>query len=383
MAGRNLTNYESQGLAFRKRVWFDNQSAAVYLRRGTGVCYNYAYVTTNTGETDTDSWAKRSKAVRLPDTTNHMAFAGVVAQDYGAISASTDGRWIDIFEPGSICEVMVGASTTIDTGVLTCSCSAPDKGIFSRIGLQGRGSMTPLQTVSVTDSNILGGAAVSANLVVTETGIGTSIGATADVGDYVMYIETQSITGTGVADATGAVGKYNLAYTTANTVTLTSTGSTTDDNATTAAAWTTGSTISHYVVPKAGLYCLAYLHDGFESGLQEVLSCDYGVTNHAMMAGGTTHFNGDGLTLAGATATAHLSVQPAKSNSSGLKYIVCEGGISTTTGITLEDGSVSLDKPVGTAAVKLTQAGTFDEALIQFNPGGTNAIVLASDMTLA
>ncbi len=379
----HVAKYENQGYVIPKRVWFSCPTNDTILRRGTGLCYNYSYTETGTGRTATDGYGKRGQVVVLPSSSVNRHFAGVTVKDYPMITAGTNqGMWIDIYEPGSVCEVLVGQTTAINTGFLTCSCDAPDVGIFSQVGLPGRGSMTPLQTITITRRDISGVTVVdAAGLNISETGIGTAIGATAETGDYVMYIMSHAITGTGVADATFVRGKFNLSYVGADDVLLTSTTAATGhDNPTTAVDSTTASSVFYYITPKAGQYCLAYLQTGEESGCQQVIELDYGVQTFDMMAGGTSHFHGDGITLAGATEAAVFVVQVG----GGLKRVACDGPISTTTGITIGDGAVPANFIMaGSALASITQVGTADDAVAQFTPTGDTMIIIATDMTEA
>lgn len=116
-------------------VWFEGTTA---LLEGQGVCYNWDYGTA------TDYEGKRSNRVELPSITNSRWFAGVSARNYGASSV---GQFIEILAPGSFCNILSKASTTIGVGRLTCEAGGTYAGYFRYAGFSGSGSAVPLQTV--------------------------------------------------------------------------------------------------------------------------------------------------------------------------------------------------------------------------------------------
>jgi hypothetical protein len=117
-------------------VWYSSNAA---LSEGEAVCYNSDYGTATTAE------ASRLNRVETPSTSNAQFFAGVAAANYSAKSA---GQMIKIYTPGSVCNVLVGASTVINVSYLTFDVTAATVGQFRRVGLPGRGSARPLQTVT-------------------------------------------------------------------------------------------------------------------------------------------------------------------------------------------------------------------------------------------
>jgi hypothetical protein len=121
-------------------VWFGDNAA---LSEGEAVCYNWDY--NRSGGAATAAYPERRNLVETPSTTNAQFFAGVAARDYPAKSG---GRLIEINLPGSVCNVLVGASTTIGVGFLTFDVTAATVGQFRRMGLPGRGSARPMQTVT-------------------------------------------------------------------------------------------------------------------------------------------------------------------------------------------------------------------------------------------
>jgi hypothetical protein len=116
-------------------VWFEGSTA---LLEGQGVCYNWDYGTATAID------GKRSNRVELPSITNSRWFAGVSARDYVARSG---GQFIEIYAPGSYCNILSKASTTIGVGRVTCEAGGTYAGYFRYAGFEGVGSAVPLQTV--------------------------------------------------------------------------------------------------------------------------------------------------------------------------------------------------------------------------------------------
>ena len=105
----NLALYAKQALAKKQRVWFVGDCA---LKEGVGVCYELGFADSNeTGETLTDAYGFRNRAVMLPRTATSKFFAGVVSQDYDA-APSVLGQPIDIYLPGGAAKCLVGVSVT-------------------------------------------------------------------------------------------------------------------------------------------------------------------------------------------------------------------------------------------------------------------------------
>jgi len=116
-------------------VWFEGATA---LSEGQGVCYNYDY------GTDSVADGRRGTRVELPSTTNARYFAGVAARDYSAVST---GQMIEIYLPGSICNVLAKANCDFDAGLITCEAGGTYAGYFRYAGFEGEGSAVPLQDV--------------------------------------------------------------------------------------------------------------------------------------------------------------------------------------------------------------------------------------------
>ena len=120
----------------RKLVcWFAGTTA---LKKGQGLCYNWDYGTPTAVD------GSRSSRVDLPTILNARYFAGVVARSY---SAKTSGQMVELWAPGSYCEVLSKADTTIGVGILTCEAGGDYAGYFRDAGFEGEGSCVPLQTI--------------------------------------------------------------------------------------------------------------------------------------------------------------------------------------------------------------------------------------------
>jgi hypothetical protein len=129
--------YISQARALLRKVWYSGSDAVT---KGYGLCYNRDYGTA------TDADGLRDRHVALPDNTNNNSFAGVAAHSYAAVSG---GQWIEICEPGSVCEIYVDASVTIgDNLFTTCQIGGGGSGTFevTYLGFMGKGTARIMQT---------------------------------------------------------------------------------------------------------------------------------------------------------------------------------------------------------------------------------------------
>jgi len=136
MSGSNALNAHVKQAPQRLAVvWFTGSTALV---EGQGLCYDWDRG--SAGEAD----GRRFTYVELPSTTNAQHFAGVAARDYAACSG---GQMIEIYLPGSICNVHAKANCTIGVGLLTFDVTSSYQGFFRYSGLAGEGSCIPLQTV--------------------------------------------------------------------------------------------------------------------------------------------------------------------------------------------------------------------------------------------
>lgn len=119
-------------------VWYGSNAA---LNEGEAVCYDWDY------GTDTAREPSRYNRVETPDTLNAQHFAGVAARAYRAVST---GQLIEIYKPGSVCNVSCGkdTNTVVGVGVLTFDVTSGFEGEFRYAGLPGAGSVQPLQTTT-------------------------------------------------------------------------------------------------------------------------------------------------------------------------------------------------------------------------------------------
>jgi len=116
-------------------VWFTGSTA---LLEGQGVCYDFDSGTATAYD------GKRLNRVELPSQTNNRWFAGVARRAY---AASSGGQFIEIYGPGSTCNILSKVSNTLGSGRTTCIAGGTYAGYFERAGFEGKGSAIPLQTV--------------------------------------------------------------------------------------------------------------------------------------------------------------------------------------------------------------------------------------------
>lgn len=128
--------YVKQPKVFVETVWFAGNTA---ISEGQGLCYNSDYGTATSAD------GRRANYVEVPTITNNMNFAGVAARDY---PAAAYGQFIEIYNPGSTCNVLTNVDTVVNTGIITCIAGGGDAGDFYTGGFAGRGSAVPLQTVT-------------------------------------------------------------------------------------------------------------------------------------------------------------------------------------------------------------------------------------------
>jgi hypothetical protein len=132
-----LNAHEKQDAVIIKEVWFEGTTA---LLEGQAVCYNFDYGTAASKD------GRRAARVEVPSVTNARWFAGVAACPYAAKST---GQMIRIYCPGSVCNILSRASTTLGTGRLTFEVTGTvaTNGSFRLAGFPGEGSAVPLQTI--------------------------------------------------------------------------------------------------------------------------------------------------------------------------------------------------------------------------------------------
>lgn len=131
----SLNGYTKQNNVITEWVWFEGATA---LKEGQGVCYNFDYGVA------ADADGQRGNRVELPVAANARFFAGVAARDY---SAKPGGQLIEIYKPGSVCNILAHVACVIGTGTVTCTYLASSEGYFIAGTTGGEGSAIPLQTV--------------------------------------------------------------------------------------------------------------------------------------------------------------------------------------------------------------------------------------------
>ncbi|HPP02728.1 MAG TPA: hypothetical protein PLX83_19250 [bacterium] len=126
-----------------ERVFFRGTGA---LAKGTGVVLIPDAVTTDTGQTATDDWGKRSKIVDVPTKGYELHFYGVTIHDY---AANAKGQWIEVLRPGSVAKVYVNGAVTIGD-VVCCIVGGTDVGQFmkSPVTTIGIGCAVVMQTLT-------------------------------------------------------------------------------------------------------------------------------------------------------------------------------------------------------------------------------------------
>jgi len=256
---QNGIAYSKQARRYTRRVWF---TGAVALDKGQGLCYDRDY------GTPADADERRDKYVALPSQSNNRDFAGVTAKAY---TADAPGQWIEIYEPGSVCEVAVGVDTVVNSTILTCSAGVADAGRFRGPGFLGRGSALALQTLTNLKGSSVDGTAVNATKTITKTGLFTN----AAVGDRVYVI---------AGDPATVTPQVAILVTRTDA-----------NNAIMDVAVGNGYLCAYVVTSNPT--CLALLLDGEESGLEEWISPKNGAIVPSMV-GGVTRIAG-GYAIAG------------------------------------------------------------------------------------
>lgn len=138
MGNEAINAYEKKPNQKSLWLWYES---AVALTEGEAVCYVQDYGTATAFD------GRRGNRVETPNTDNNQYFAGVAARNYAAV---TGGQFIEVFGPGSVCNILCGkdTDTVINVGFLTFDVTATFKGEFRYEGLPGKGSARILQTTT-------------------------------------------------------------------------------------------------------------------------------------------------------------------------------------------------------------------------------------------
>ncbi len=127
----------TQAQGEKAMVRFEGSTALV---TGQAVCYSWDY------GTDTARDGSRMNRVEVPTILNAPYFAGVAVCAY---AANTGGRMIEIYLPGSLCDIASKADTVIGVGRLTFEVGGTFAGYFRDTeGFPGEGSCVPMQTAT-------------------------------------------------------------------------------------------------------------------------------------------------------------------------------------------------------------------------------------------
>jgi len=348
----NLTRHFNQISAFKRQVWFPGSTE---VKKGMGLCYDLDIVTTNTGQTAMDPWCRRGNSVAVPSSSNNHAFAGVATQRYAAKSA---GQFIDIWLPGGLAEVAIGLPSTIYSqsagNPMTCSINSADAGRFTLQGLDGQGTILPLQTKAranggdIAFSSLDGSATTSwtsPSLTITKTGIGTACGfGDSDITptEFVVVVLGGADNAAGGDASSGELavqGEYAVVTApTADTITIATDIGDVD--------------VCLYVIKNSYPTILAYLMDGPESGLQEVLTPQDAVAVQSMV-GGTSFLCGGYTMAADSTATLADGIRNGQ-----LKAFEALGTLTTKDWNLTVDSGIDVDA-TGMAQVLFDAAGEF------------------------
>ena len=320
------SRFESQPFSERHSVLFNG---TVALKEGQGLCYKRDY--TSATELAADEIGYRDTQVELPDGTNNLWFAGVASRNY---AADTSGlQRVEIFIPGSVCRVAIGADVTMATGIITCSAGAGDPGRFTYGGFAGKGSAIPLQTNA--SGNLF--AEVSGSAVGTLDATGKII--TAGAGDPSASVAVgDTVYGVARSATTVTRGAYTVSAVSATTITVS-----------TAISSSGTPTINYYVV-RGNPTCLAYLMDGEESGLQELLSPISGAVQS--MVGGVTYIAGPYTPAGDATSTLANGTRFGE-----LKAFHLLGTLTTNDYLVTVTGGEQLDGSTDLASMEFDAAG--------------------------
>ena len=380
----NLTQYMKQ--AYTKKAMFIYHGTAA-LKKGFGMCYDLDYANSSiTGEKVTDSFGARGlKEIQIPSSSNNMAFAGVLTQNY---AANPNGlvRKVELALPGGCAMIAQAATSVINTGLLTCAVGEDDSGdttlingIFGYGGFRGKGSAIPLTTLAVADEGdmpmqeITG---VSTAVYASSTDITTITSSTGTPGAYMGWesgdLDVNDyefvVWGGAHTDSTTErcpSGVYPVLQATASTV-FTVKGD-------------TGDGLLTGTLRKKGLLKLAYLCDGDESGLVDYFLPETGAATEAILTEGMS------IVIGGISVASDVDAVVADSNIDGARkgfYMLGTLGtaqlkLNITSGYTLSGTAIA----GGTlSTVEFETAGEWVTLQWhQFGPAGTSYGIWMAD----
>ena len=260
----------------------------VAIKRGEGLCYKVDW--TNDQYAATDKAYQRGRTVVRATPTYAGHFAGVACQDY---EAKLGGQNIQIFEPGSECEIWcLGASplsTSVTPGMQTCcSCGDGDRGAFTRPSVSGgRGTATILQGATTAivvgqegDSRYCSWDASEHKLV--DDTVASGIFSTVAVGD-IVHILSGGNSGQTSAGYQAAPGEYIVSAVASDGLSITlSTDIAAQDL-----------TCVCFIISRGRPTVLARLNDGLESGLQQWVQLENSSYPVSISECGTNYIGGN------------------------------------------------------------------------------------------
>lgn len=302
------------------------------LVKGQGLCYDRDHGTAANVD------GRRDTHVELPSASNFRWFAGVTARSY---AAKTGGQIVEIYGPGSVCQIALAQDSTIGTGVMGCIAGSGAPGRFGHKGFYGLGAAIPLQTIAaVLASDLTGGSALDSDGLVITDGNAPDLSDVA-AGDYcwVMGVEDDDTnSGTPAIYTVSSVDDDN------DQITLSSEAS-------------DGGTMQvSYVIFRKNPKALAYLIPGTgggESGMIEyVMPPDVGhatAGTFTIMQGGVTYLLG-GYTQGTANGRAALSDGAFFGQKKG---VYCLGAVGTND-VEVEPATAGLQMDGSTALVDVT-----------------------------
>lgn len=349
--------HESQASVVKRRVFCTETTEIV---QGQAFCYDRAYAASSpSGRLAADPCGYRDKRVAFPTSTNNAAFAGVAAQNY---SANAAGQWIDIYEPGSVCEIQTLIPTTVGVTMLTAMLGTGPNAKFGYDGFPGRGSALALQTVANVASNdatLVGPVSQSmdgAGSVNLSTFTHAGKFANAQVGDKI-HVLGGSLTASGATQVTPGV--YTIAsVTSANIAVVTG-----------AVAAATDHSVLFYVV-RGNPTCLAKLETGEESGLVQVVTVKSAVeVIPALAVGGTTLIAGRATLAAACTATVPAATKGVRRKALVVLGTLVTSGVEVTAAIGLTTSAKNW-----TNVAKFTILATGNRAELSWGAGAWNLV---------
>jgi len=137
----NLATYENQARTNRRKVFYTGTDA---LLKGVPLAYDFDDTgdgISGNGQEADDAWGGRGKRVVKP-SANTEHFAGATVTSY---TANASGQWIEIYEPGSECEVYCKVNCTVGSTVLNWDYTL--NYFMNDASNQGYGAALALQTV--------------------------------------------------------------------------------------------------------------------------------------------------------------------------------------------------------------------------------------------